>query len=244
ITQSARWGWFSQTGLTLWGVVLVSFVLFILIERRHAVPFVELGLFSDLRYSAAVLVIACQYFCLFGLLLALPILLIQVLGIPDQTAGLLVFPLPAMMALLAPVAGRLADIRGSRWVCILGMGLVTLAGLALVAFKPEPGGVYQWKLVASLIVMGTGMGLTQSPVTAAVTHIVKQERLGSATGIFHMGRFTTGALGSTVFGLVIEMNTHSRFDGFFTNLVILVILAGIGTLAAQWLPGKITCFSS
>jgi EmrB/QacA subfamily drug resistance transporter len=240
LTQSTRWGWLSPGALGLWGLTAAGLLAFVAAERRASAPFVDLSLLADRRYAAAVVVISAQFFCLFGLLLALPVFLIDGLGWSDGLAGLLVLPLPLTMALAAPLAGRLADARGSRWTCTLGMSLVVTAGLALYAWTALP--VQQaappwWALAGSLVLMGAGMGLTQSPVTAAVTHIVPAAQVGVATGIFHMGRFVSGSLGSTVFGLLMETDAAGMAAGLGRNLLLLAAAAAVAIVAALQLPG-------
>lgn len=236
LTQSTRWGWGSPLALGLWAVTAGALIGFVWAERRSRSPFVDLSLFADGRYRAAMVVIAAQYFCLFGLLLAVPLFLIQVQGRSEQVAGWLVLPLPLLAAFLAPLAGRLADRRGSRWACSWGMGLVALTGLAwLQVAGPE---IPWWALVLALVGMGLGMGFIQSPVTAAVTQVVRADRLGVATGIFHMGRFVSGSLGSMVFGLVLQMEAAGMAAGFRHDLGLVVAVAGGAVLAAQWLPDR------
>lgn len=240
LTQSARWGWLSAGALGLWGLTAAGLAAFVAAERRASVPFVDLSLLADRRYAAAVAVIAAQFFCLFGLVLALPVFLIDGQGWSDGRAGLMVLPLPLSMALAAPLAGRLADARGSRWTCTLGMSLVVTAGLALYAWtgllRPQAGPPW-WVLAGGLVLMGAGMGLVQSPVTAAVTHIVPAAQMGVATGIFHMGRFVSGSLGSTVFGLLMERDVAGMTAGLAHNLVLLVAVSTVAAVAARQLPG-------
>jgi MFS family permease len=241
LTQGARWGWGTSHSLGLWGLALLALAAFVVIERRVGSPFVELELFANRHYASAAMVIAAQIFCLFGLLLALPIFLIQVQGWSSQAAGLLVLPLPLTMAATAPLAGRLADVRGSRWTCTAGMGLVALAGLAMLGLQPgSTASVPWWGLAGSLVIMGVGMGLVQSPTATTVTHVVAREKLGVATGIFHMVRFVSGSLGSTVFGLILEANRAGAGIGFQRNLLVLLALSVLTLLVAQRLPGRLT----
>ncbi len=241
LTQGARWGWSTPHSLGLWGLTLAALVAFVILERRVASPFVELELFANRHYASAAMVIAAQLFCLFGLLLALPIFLIQAQGWSSQAAGLLVLPLPLTMAVIAPLAGRLADVRGSRWTCTAGMGLVALAGLAMLGLGSDSdGSMPWWGLAGSLVFMGVGMGLVQSPTATAVTHVVAQEKLGVATGIFHMVRFVSGSLGSTVFGLILEADKTGVAAGFQRDLLVLLALATLAVFVAQRLPGRLT----
>ncbi len=237
LTGSSRWGWFSSRTLTLWGVALTAAVVFVVVERRQASPLVRLSLLGNREYAAAAAVIACQYFCMFGALLALPVFIIQGLHWDDQLAGVLILPLPLTLALFSPVAGRLADLKGSRLTCTLGMALVALAGLVLFSFVSSPTTeVAWWQIAGSLAVMGTGMGLTQSPVTSAVTLLVPTGQTGVATGLFHMGRFVSGILGTTVFGLVLAANQAGTQAGLGQALLLLVVVAGLAASIALRLP--------
>jgi EmrB/QacA subfamily drug resistance transporter len=241
LSQGARWGWTSPRSLWVWGLTLAALVTLLLVERRTPSPLIDPELLADPRYRAAIAVISAQYFCLFGLLLALPIFLIQVQGWSEQVAGLLVPPLPLTMALVAPPGGRLGDLRGSRWTCSLGMGLVSLAGLALLAvLLAAAEGLPWWAMAGSLVLMGAGMGLTQSPVTAAVTHVAPRAQIGAATGIFHMGRFFSGSLGTTTFGLILQLAPGGMAQGFQRSLGIVAICAALAVLAARWLLGRRT----
>jgi EmrB/QacA subfamily drug resistance transporter len=237
LTQSSRWGWNTPGSFGLWGLTLTALIVFVAIERRAASPFVELELFANRHYTAATAVVAAQLFCLFGLLLALPVFLIRTQGWSSQAAGLLILPLPLTMAVVAPLAGRLADARGSRWTCMIGMGLVAIAGLTMLVFWSGPDqSIPWWGIVATLVAVGTGMGLTQSPVTATITHVVQNHQLGVATGIFHMCRFVSGTLGSTTFGLILEGDVGGIALGFQRDLVVLIVLAVLAVLAALGLP--------
>jgi len=237
LTQSARWGWYTPRSLGLWGLAMIACAGFIVIERRVAVPFVDLGLFANRSYAAATAVIAAQLFCLFGLLLALPVFLIQVQGWSTQVAGMLILPLPLAMAVTGPLAGRVADVRGARWTCTLGMAGVALTTVVLLSFRPGgEGQIPWWGMAGYLVAMGVGMGLTQSPAAAAVTRVVPREQLGVATGIFHMCRFVSGTLGSAVFGLILQGHGGGLASGFGRDLIVLAALAVVAVLAAQGLP--------
>jgi len=201
LTQGARLGWTTRLSLGLWAAFVGLMAAFLVAEKRIEPPFVDLDLFTNWRYTAAVGIISAQFFCLFGMQLLLPLFLVQVQGRATGEAGALIASLAITAAVIAPLAGRLADSLGCRWLCAAGMGLVTIAGGLLMLWHAETSA---WQVVGTLIVLGLGMGFTQSPVAAAVTFTVAQERLGVALGIFNMFRFITASLGSTVFGVILE----------------------------------------
>lgn len=234
----ARFGWMSWPSLLLWGLTGASLAAFVAAERRSRTLFVDLDLFRNPCYAAAVAVIGAQIFCQFGLLVALPIFLIQVRGLTSEVAGLLILPLPLTLALMSPLAGRLADQRGSRRASTLGMAIVALMGIALLGGLSWAGGLPAWALLGCLAGLGVGLGLTQSPTAMVVTQVVEKERLGVAAGIFHMVRFLSGTLGTTTFGLILQAHSPRLAVGFQRDVWVVVAVAGAALLAARALPGR------
>jgi hypothetical protein len=119
--------------------------------------------------------------------------------------------------------------------------LVVVAGLLLLAQRPAAGQPLAWWAIGgSLLLMGTGMGLIQTPVTAAVTRVVPVAQVGVTTGIFHMGRFVSGSLGSTVFGLMMEVQAVSLGAGLERNLLLVIAVSTVAVVASLQLPGAAT----
>jgi len=241
LTQGARLGWRSAFSLALWGAFAGCLAAFVLIETRASSPFVDLRLFTNRPYAAATAIIAAQFFCLFGMQLLLPIFLVRVQGYTSGQAGLLIFPLATTAALVAPLTGRFADRCGSKLSCFLGMTVVALAGASLTLWRATTP---PWQIVASLVVLGLGMGLTQSPVAAAVTFVVAKEQLGVALGIFNMFRFISGSLGTTVFGIILQRaSSPSNLGAFRLDFYLLITVASLAALVALGLPGPVACQS-
>jgi MFS family permease len=91
--------------------------------------------------------------------------------------------------------------------------------------------------VVTLLLLGLGMGFTQSPVAAAVTFAVPGEQLGVALGIFNMVRFIGASLGSTIFGVILEGATASgSLAAYRMNFGLLVGVAVGAVLLTLSLP--------
>jgi EmrB/QacA subfamily drug resistance transporter len=238
LTQGVKLGWTSTLSLGLWVTFAGLLTAFLLAERRIELPFVELGLFANRRYAAATGIISAQFFCLFGMQLLLPLFLVRVQGLSTGQAGLLIAPLAITAALVAPLAGRLSDALGCRPPCTFGMGLVALAGVGLTFWQATTP---PWQVVATLILLGLGMGLTQSPVAAAVTSVVDKERLGVALGIFNMFRFISASLGSTVFGVVLQGAAPvGSLASYRLDFYLLIAVALLAVVLALSLPGPVS----
>ena len=232
LTQGARLGWFTTLSLVLWAAFVGLMAAFVIAERRVEPPFVELSLFANRQYTATVGIIAAQFFCLYGMQLLLPLFLVQVQGRSAGHAGVLIAPLAITAAVVAPLAGQLADAYGCRRMCVTGMGLVAVSGGLLLLWQPATP---PWQIVGTLIVLGLGMGFTQSPVAAAVTYTVAGGELGVALGIFNMVRFIGASLGSTVFGVILdgaiaggEQSAYRMCFGLLMAVALAAVLLALG----------------
>jgi EmrB/QacA subfamily drug resistance transporter len=239
LTQGARLGWTSPLSLGLWLAFAGLMAVFVWIEKRIKPPFVELSLFANRRYTAAAGIIGAQFFCLYGMQLLLPLFLVQVQGRGSGAAGVLIAFLSITSAVVAPMAGRLTDSLGCQRLCITGMTLVAATGGLLLLWQTTTP---PWQIIGTLIVLGLGMGFTQSPVATAVTLAVDQEQLGVALGIFNMVRFISASLGATIFGII--LGSAGGAGGLMTYRLDFLILIGVALAAvilAVSLPAGRTC---
>jgi EmrB/QacA subfamily drug resistance transporter len=223
LTQGARLGWTSALSLGLWAAFIGLAGLFLAVERRIKQPFVDLNLFTSRAYTGSVGIIAAQFFCLFGMQLLLPMFLVRVQGRPSGQAGLLIAFLSITSAIVAPIAGRLADKLGCQRLCIAGMLTVAISGGVLLLWQPLTP---VWQIVSTLVLLGLGMGLTQSPVATSATLSLRREQLGVGLGIFSMTRFIGASLGSTMFGAILAGATAaSPLAGYRMNYLLLIGVA-------------------
>lgn len=239
LTQGPKVGWTSAIVLVAGAAFLGFIVMLARIERAAPAPFIDARLFQNRAYSAAVGVISLQVFLQFGLALILPLFLVRIQGQSSSLTGLVVFSLPMTMAIVAPFAGRLADQRGNRMISFIGMSIVAIGAAALIGLDVATPA---FALMAMLIVIGMGMGFVQSPTAASVTQVAPQEKLGVALGLYNMIRFMGGMLGTTIFGIMLDIASPQLglLSAFRFDFGIVVILGGFAALLTLSLPGRLT----
>ena len=134
--------------------------LFVRSQLRKPYPLLPFDLLRIPIFSLSVFTSICSFVAQMLALVALPFFLQKELGYSDVQTGLLLTAWPAVIVVVAPVAGLLVE-RVHAGV-LGGVGLTVMAaGLLLLALLPDhpTDGAIIWRLV----VCGAGFGLFQSP---------------------------------------------------------------------------------
>jgi EmrB/QacA subfamily drug resistance transporter len=225
---------------TLGGVLLLAFVARI---NTVAIPFAPPGLFTDRRYTSVLVTGALGNAGRFGSLVLVPILLEDVVGASPFAIGAALFPGAIAMAVLSPLAGRIADRTSPRAVAIpgsIGLVLACLCTLWLV-----PGGVVG--LAVAMTLYGTAFSFLQTPLLGSLATILSPSRLGVGNGIYLMVFFLGGAfgvafsitiLGSQPVDTLALIGPGDSSTGRYSNAWLgLSLLSALALPALPWLPG-------
>src|SRR6185312_1933180 len=116
--------------------------------------------------------------------------------------GVLITPWPAVLVIVAPIAGRLSDRYPAGLLGGLGLTVMTI-GLLLVLFMPAVPS--RLDIAWRLMVCGTGFGFFQSPNNRLIIASAPPDRVGVGSGMVSTARLTgqttSSALVAVVFGL-------------------------------------------
>jgi DHA2 family methylenomycin A resistance protein-like MFS transporter len=167
------------------GVAAASAVGLIVTERRVADPLLPPALFTCPAFRAVTASALIMNLTSNGLLFLLTRYLQSILGHSPLTAGLMLLPLFAPLAVTSPLAGRLTARHGPRPVMLAGAAIAAGGQLCLLLVTPATG--YP-RLVPALLGVGFGVGLFTAPVVAAAMRAVPPERSGLASGINNTAR--------------------------------------------------------
>ena len=210
ITEAPSLGW--SDPLTL-GVLAVGALLigaFVLRERRTPHPMIDLRLFANRRFSAAILSVALAYSALFGIFFIVTQYLQFVLGYGPLTAGLGLAPLVVTIVPASFLGARLASRLGDR-AAISGGLLVAAAGLAVLSFATPSTGYAL--LAAAFVVIGLGIGAVGTVATDSVMDSAPEEKAGGAAAINEMAMQLGGALGIAALGSALSVGYARAFGG-------------------------------
>jgi EmrB/QacA subfamily drug resistance transporter len=200
LIEADQYGWTSGLILGLFAVAIVSFAAFVALELRERVPMLDLSLFRQGTFAGANTAMLLTAFAMFGVLFFLSLYMQNVLGYSATQAGAAFLPMTVMITLGAPIAGRMSDRVGSRW--LMGAGL-SLVGIALVQFSRLDLHSSYWMILPALIVAGLGMSMTMTPTTAAVMGSVPVDKAGVGSAVLNSFRQVGGSLGIAVIGAIV-----------------------------------------
>jgi len=194
----------------VWVSIAVGFALiawFIEYERRSDHPSLNVRLFRDPRFSAAVGATGLVFFAGLGTLFFLSFYLQLVRGYSPLRAGLLMTPFAAAQLIFAPRSAAMVRRFGPRRVCAVGLSLVTLA---LVGFALVGTATPVWVLLALTFVQGTGMANVVPPTTESIMSSLPPQEAGIGSAMSNIFRQVGAALGVAVLGSVLSAVYRQR----------------------------------
>jgi len=201
--------------------------------RRTAHPVLDLRLFANPAYAAATVTAALTGAAMFGSTLLFP-LYFQVGRDTGVTAtGLALIPLGLGTALLLPVSGRLTDRFGGGVVSAYG-GLAAVA--TTVPFAVLGTDMNTAAVEGLLLLRGMALALAVTPVGIAAYQAVTPEQLADATTQVNILQRLGGALGGTVFAVVLTTRLPLGVEGAFHAAFRWLTAASVlGLAGAAWL---------
>ena len=232
INRGQAWGWSSPAILGLLALGGISLVLFIRVEGRAPSPVVSLALFRIRAFTASVLGLVLNFGGQAAVTFLMPFYLIQVRDFSAVRTGVVIGTVPAMMLVVSPLSGYIADRFGSRYQPAVGAGLVSLGLLSLATLGPETPLLL---IMARLALVGLGTALFQAPNSSTIMNSVPRERLGTASASVatarNIGNATGLALMSTLLVAVASAEAGDR-AGRVDDFAADALLTGIRTCFA------------
>jgi EmrB/QacA subfamily drug resistance transporter len=201
LVEGNSWGWGSTEIVALLIGAVVGLAAFVAIELRVKVPMVEFHFFSDRNFLGAVVVALIISFAMLGVFFFLALYMQDILRYSPLEAGVRFLPSTLMIVALAPVAGRMADRFGPRWLIVAGLLIITAS---LYSFTRIAVDSTYLDLLPGFMLLGIGIAVTMSPMTSAAMNAVAVEKAGIASGVLSMFRMVGGSLGVAVTGAIFQ----------------------------------------
>jgi MFS transporter, DHA2 family, multidrug resistance protein len=212
--------WFQAAELV--GALLAG----ILLVRRQltlASPLLPVDLLRIPVFGLSIGTSVCSFAAQALAFVSLPFFFHGSLGRDAVETGLLMTPWPLATAIIAPIAGRLADRYPSGLLGGIGLVLLTVGLAALAGLSEHPAA---FDIIWRMAVCGLGFGLFQSPNNRTILSAAPRERSGGASGMLSTARLLGQTMGAAVVSL---------FFGIYpvhSTTLALITAAGMAGMAA------------
>lgn len=155
------WGWTGFTTLALFGIGLLSLILFISIENKIKSPMINFKLFKNRQFNGSAVAIVLSNLFLVGVNVILPTFFTKVENKSELTAALLITPISLMIFIFSPIAAVLIDKVGARIIIFLGFTSMAISYYLL--YHIDPNNLSQ--LIPTCLFLGFGYGIIAGPIT-------------------------------------------------------------------------------
>jgi DHA2 family multidrug resistance protein len=217
---NAEWntgGWTSPFIIACFGLSVVGFFVFMMVELNTRHPLIELGLLKNFNFAMANLVLFIFGMGMFGSTFLLPLYLQNGLGYTAFQAGSLFLPVGIIMAVMAPIAGQLSDKVNPKIPALIGIVMLasSLFVNRLLSLFSETSSI-----MISLYLRGFGMALIFTPLSALALSDIPREKMAQASGLFNVLRQIGGSFGVALMGTLLTQRTayHLTMYGESLNL--------------------------
>jgi EmrB/QacA subfamily drug resistance transporter len=195
------------------GVLLLVAFLWLQARRQAGEPLVPFVLFKDRNYALMNMVACFIAIGMLGIFLPFSIYLQSVLGFSALKAGLTMAPASLVAMFIAPVAGRMSDRIGGKYILLVGL-LLFAGGMGSIAFIAQANSAWYDFLIPQLVA-GIGIGCTFAPMITVALRNVNPMMAGAASGVFNTTRQVGTVIGTAGVGALLQ----NRLIAGFTSQV-------------------------
>ncbi|MCO4456171.1 quinolone resistance protein [Staphylococcus aureus] len=238
LTQGFEQGWFSTFSFICLSIIIITTLIFIIIERRHEVPFIDFSVLRNRPFIGAFL----NNFVLnsgLGVTVVFFIYAQTHLGLSAAQSGLVTLPY-AIVAVAMIRLGEKATLRfGGKLMLIIGP-LFPVIGITIISMTQLSASQYVIAVIIGFVICAIGNGLVATPGLTIAIFSMPNEKVGLATGLYKMSGTLGGAFGialsTTVFSML-QLNYAPSVAATVTFIVSIVLMI-LGSLSAYMIIPK------
>lgn len=200
---NAAWnsdGWSSPFIIGCFGLALVSFLAFLMIEFRTEHPMVDLSLLTIWNFGIMAILIFIFGMGLMGSTFLLPLYLQTSLGYTALEAGMALVPMGLIQALVSPLTGKLVDKVNPKIPMLAGLALL-VGSLYLNSFLPTVPA--QWQIVLPVCLMGLGFGMFFIPLQTVAIKALPKPKMAQGTGLINLIRQVGSSFGVAMLSMIL-----------------------------------------
>ncbi|AZN42735.1 DHA2 family efflux MFS transporter permease subunit [Paenibacillus albus] len=204
-SRAGKLGWSSTEVILSIILGVVALVVFSWLQLLSKSPLLDLRSFKYNMFTLTTIINIAVTMVMYADMMLLPLYLQNARGFTALESGVLMLPGALLMGLMMPVAGRLFDRFGAKWLSIIGMAITIVTTLGFVNLTDSTSYTY-------LVLMSTGrrlgMALFLMPITTAGLNQLPARLNAHGTAISNTIKQVAGGVGTSL--LVTIMSTRTK----------------------------------
>jgi EmrB/QacA subfamily drug resistance transporter len=223
------WGWVSLS--------LVCLILFIVVELRSSFPLVDLHLFRRRLFISSLGASLLSFWMSSAHIFVIPFFLQNILDFSPSKVGMLVFPVPLTVMVMAPLGGRVSDRIGVRIPATFGLILMSLT---IFSFTFLESHVSDYQILWRQAVMGVGVALFNPANNSAIIGSLPKEKIGLASSFLALSRNVGLVIGIAFAEMVIAFRRLEASPSLESihDVWELSLLIGLMAVLLSWIREK------
>src|SRR5215472_11616722 len=210
LSQPGAHGWGSAETLLPLTAGILMLVVFCFYELRQRNPLIEIRVFKDAAFTAAMMLNFFIGVALFGSVVLVPLFLQQVQGYGALASGVVLAAQGLAAALAMPIGGALADRFGARQVVPFGLALLTLCSVWMATLAPDTP---RWEIALMVAGRGLGIGLSMIPSMSSAYVTLAPTLIARATSVSNTVQRVASALAVAIVATILAGRISAHLPG-------------------------------
>lgn len=214
---------------------------FIFRQLKLEQPILQFRVFKNKVFTITTILGMVVFIAMIGGAVILPLLMQNMLGFTAFKSGLMLLPGALLMGVMSPIAGRLFDKFGVRWLSIIGFSILVITTFMFTNLTEQTTFTYL-AVVNSVRMLGVSMVLM--PVTTAGLNQLPAHLIPHGAAMNNTMRQVAGAVGTALLVTVMtnnalpEQGVNGLIHGVNVSFTVAGITAIIGLVLAFFIKSK------
>ncbi|MBO0587891.1 DHA2 family efflux MFS transporter permease subunit [Sporosarcina sp. E16_8] len=198
-------GWGSLTVIIPLSIGVISLILFVIRQLHTKDPLIDLKIFKSIEFTFSIIISFFVNGVTYAAMILIPIYLQSNRGMTALESGLFLLPGSIAMAIMSPIAGRMYDRYGIKWIGIFGTVVLVGTTAAYTNLTYTSGIVL---LAVLYLVRSIGLTFLTMPLTTAGLNSLPSKLHGDGTAMQNTLQAIAGAIGTAVMTTIMTTQTN------------------------------------
>jgi MFS transporter, DHA2 family, multidrug resistance protein len=200
-----KWGWTSDNIMLLALVAVLSGIAFVMSQKRPGASLLDLSLFRNAAFVAALVMSFLFGFGNFSSVYAFPIFGQIVQGFSPSVAGSMLLPGSLFAAAVLPLTGRVSDKMPAPYVMIFGLSIIAISMFMLAGADTNTVFAY---IAFALLIGRVGSAFVSPALNTTAIGALSPAQMRRGAGVANLSLMLGGSTGISVFVILLEKRTE------------------------------------